>query len=72
MKSAPFAYYDPRTIGEVVGLLASRENAKLLAGGQSPVPMLNLRVVFPDHVIDLNRVAGLDRVEHTRPRFQSK
>lgn len=65
MKSAPFAYYDPRTIGEVVGLLASRENAKILAGGQSLVPMLNLRVVFPDHVIDLNRVAGLDRVELT-------
>ncbi len=65
MKSAPFAYYDPRTIGEVVGLLASRENAMILAGGQSLVPMLNLRVVFPDHVIDLNRVAGLDRVELT-------
>ena len=65
MKSAPFAYYDPRTIGEVVGLLTSRENAQLLAGGQSLVPMLNLRVVFPDHVIDLNRVAGLDRVELT-------
>jgi len=65
MKSAPFAYYDPRTIGEVVGLLTSRENAQMLAGGQSLVPMLNLRVVFPDHVIDLNRVAGLDRVELT-------
>jgi carbon-monoxide dehydrogenase medium subunit len=65
MKSAPFAYYDPRTIGEVVGLLTSLENAQILAGGQSLVPMLNLRVVFPDHVIDLNRVAGLDRVELT-------
>jgi carbon-monoxide dehydrogenase medium subunit len=59
MKPAPFAYHDPRTLDDLLGLLASRENAKLLAGGQSLVPMLNMRFVIPDHVIDLNRVPGL-------------
>jgi carbon-monoxide dehydrogenase medium subunit len=59
MKPAPFAYHDPRTLDEAVGLLASHHNAKLIAGGQSLVPMLNMRFVIADHVIDLNRVAGL-------------
>ena len=40
-------------------LLGSLDNAKLLAGGQSLMPMLNMRFVLPDHVIDLNRVEGL-------------
>jgi carbon-monoxide dehydrogenase medium subunit len=43
----------------VVGLLTSLDNAKLLAGGQSLMPMLNMRFVLPDHVIDLNKVDGL-------------
>jgi carbon-monoxide dehydrogenase medium subunit len=59
MKPAPFEYHDPRTLKDVLGLLASQENAKLLAGGQSLVAMLNMRFVIPDHVIDLNRVAEL-------------
>jgi carbon-monoxide dehydrogenase medium subunit len=62
MKSALFAYHDPRTLSEAVGLL-SLENAKLLAGGQSLVPMLNMRFAVPDHVIDLNRVAGLEGIK---------
>jgi carbon-monoxide dehydrogenase medium subunit len=62
MKPAPFAYHDPRTLSEAIGLL-SLENAKLLAGGQSLVPMLNMRFAVPDHVIDLNRVAGLAGIE---------
>ena len=59
MKPPPFSYYDPETIADVIGLLSSRENAKLLAGGQSLMPMLNMRFVLPDHVIDLNRVQNL-------------
>jgi aerobic carbon-monoxide dehydrogenase medium subunit len=62
VKPAPFAYHDPRTLPEAIGLL-SLENAKLLAGGQSLVPMLNMRFAVPDHVIDLNRVAGLAGIE---------
>ena len=55
MKPPPFNYHDPKTVAEVVGLLATLENAKLLAGGQSLMPMLNFRYVQPDHIIDLNR-----------------
>jgi len=63
MKPGPFTYYDPTSVAEVVALLGSHEDAKLLAGGQSLMPMLNMRFVVPDHVIDLNGVgelAGID------------
>ena len=56
MKPPPFSYHDPGTVAEAVGLLTRLENAKLLAGGQSLMPMLNMRYVLPDHVIDLNRI----------------
>src|ERR1700692_4435865 len=62
MKPPPFSYHDPRTTADVVGLLGRLDNAKLLAGGQSLMPMLNLRYVLPDHVIDLNRVDGLSYI----------
>ena len=47
---------------DAVALLASLDNAKLLAGGQSLMPMLAMRYVLPDHVIDLNRVDGLSYI----------
>jgi carbon-monoxide dehydrogenase medium subunit len=59
MKPPVFSYHDPRTVADAVALLGRLENAKLLAGGQSLMPMLNMRFVLPDHVIDLNRVEGL-------------
>jgi aerobic carbon-monoxide dehydrogenase medium subunit len=62
MKPPPFRYYDPRTVADAVGLLGRLENAKLLAGGQSLMPMLNMRYVLPDHVIDLNRIEGLSYI----------
>ena len=62
MKPPPFSYHDPRTIPEALGLLGSLDNAKLLAGGQSLMPMLNMRYVLPDHIIDLNRVDGLSHI----------
>ena len=62
MKPPPFSYHDPRTIADAVGLLGSLDNAKLLAGGQSLMPMLNMRYVLPDHLIDLNRVDGLSYI----------
>jgi carbon-monoxide dehydrogenase medium subunit len=65
MKPPPFSYHDPRTVAEVVGLLSSLDNAKLLAGGQSLMPMLNFRYVQPDHIIDLNRVEGLSYIRET-------
>lgn len=65
MKPPPFSYYDPKTVAEVIGLLSSLDNAKLLAGGQSLMPMLNFRYVQPDHIIDLNRVEGLSYIRET-------
>ena len=62
MKPPLFAYYDPRSVAETVSLLARLENARLLAGGQSLMPMLNMRVALPDHLIDLNRVEGVSDI----------
>jgi carbon-monoxide dehydrogenase medium subunit len=62
MKPPPFSYHDPRSTTDVVSLLGSLANAKLLAGGQTLMPMLNMRFVQPDHIIDLNRVDGLSYI----------
>ena len=53
MRAAAFEYFAPRTV---------EEDAKVLAGGQSLVPMMNMRLVRPAVVVDLNRVAGLGGV----------
>ena len=65
MKPPDFQYHDPRTLAEAVRLLGSLENAKLLAGGQSLMPMLNMRFVLPDHVVDLNRIDELAYVRES-------
>jgi carbon-monoxide dehydrogenase medium subunit len=59
MKPAPFTYHAPRSVAEACALLATHENARLLAGGQSLMPLLNFRALAPDHLIDLNRVEEL-------------
>ena len=59
MKPAPFTYHDPRSVSEALDLLAALDNARVLAGGQSLMPMMNFRYAMPDHVIDLNRIAAL-------------
>jgi aerobic carbon-monoxide dehydrogenase medium subunit len=59
MKPPPFSYHAPSSVHEAVSLLASLENARVLAGGQSLVPMLNMRFATPDHVIDINRIPEL-------------
>ena len=59
MKAPPFDYHRANSLKEALALLAAMENAKALAGGQSLVAMLNLRYVFPDHLIDINPVAEL-------------
>ena len=69
MKPPPFSYYDPRTVADAVGLLARLDNAKVLAGGQSLMPMLNMRYVLPDHVIDLNRDWAWASQQETRQRI---
>lgn len=63
MKPAPFEYHRPETIDGVLSLLATYgDEAMLLAGGQSLVPMMNMRLARPAHVIDINRVPGLSGV----------
>jgi carbon-monoxide dehydrogenase medium subunit len=59
VKPAPFIYHDPQSRADLHDLLARLENMKLLAGGQSLMPMLNMRVLTPDHVIDLNKMPGM-------------
>jgi carbon-monoxide dehydrogenase medium subunit len=57
VKPAPFAYHDPDTVEEVLDLLAEHgDDAVVLAGGQSLVPLLNLRLARPSIVIDLRRL----------------
>lgn len=62
MKPAPFKYHDPHSVDELIGLIGSLENAKLLAGGQSLGPMLNFRYLMPDHLVDLNRIKGMSDI----------
>lgn len=59
MKPAPFEYHRPADIAQAVDLLAQLDDAKLLAGGQSLMAMMNFRYVTPAHVIDLNRIPEL-------------
>lgn len=56
MKPAPFIYHDPQSRADLHDLLERLDNARLLAGGQSLMPMLNMRILAPDHVIDLNKM----------------
>ena len=66
MKPAPFEYHAPESLGDVTALLAEHgDEAKVLAGGQSLVPMLALRLTRFEHIIDLNRVAALSGVERS-------
>lgn len=61
MKPAPFDYARPDTLDEALSLLAKHgENAKLIAGGQSLVPMMNLRLARPALLIDINGLKSLD------------
>jgi carbon-monoxide dehydrogenase medium subunit len=66
VKPAAFTYFAPRDLDEALHLLAHHApDAKLLAGGQSLVPMMNFRLAQPRVLIDLNRVAALSFVNDT-------
>jgi 2-furoyl-CoA dehydrogenase FAD binding subunit len=63
MKPRPFDYVRPDTVDEVLALLADYgEDARILAGGQSLLPMLNLRLIDPAALIDISRLAELDAI----------
>ena len=64
MLPAPFEYDRPETLDEALGLLAQHgEDAKVLAGGQSLIPLMKLRFAAPARLIDVNRIRGLDGIE---------
>lgn len=66
MKPAPFAHHSPRTLDEAVETLGEvGHDGKVLAGGQSLIPVLNMRLAQPAHLVDINKVDGLDTVTVT-------
>lgn len=66
MKPAPFVHHSPRTLDEAVAALREvGHDGKILAGGQSLIPVLNMRLAQPAHLVDINKVAGLDTVSVT-------
>ncbi|HEX9358004.1 MAG TPA: xanthine dehydrogenase family protein subunit M [Streptosporangiaceae bacterium] len=61
MKPAPFSYYRTRSVPETVAMLAELgDGAKILAGGQSLVPMMNFRLARPSALVDVTRIPGLE------------
>ncbi len=64
MKPGSFEYFRPQSVGEAVALLAEcGDDTSILAGGQSLVPLLNMRLARPEKLMDVNRVGGLDAIE---------
>ena len=62
VKPPLFEYHSPSSVDEACALLGSLEDAKVLAGGQSLVPLLNFRLARPAHLIDINRISDLDKI----------
>lgn len=62
MKPAPFAYRKPKSLDEAVALLGEHSDARLLAGGQSLIATLNMRLSSPTLLIDINGIGGLDSI----------
>lgn len=61
-----FEYYSPRTLDEAISLLQKLgSDAKLLSGGQSLIPMMKLRLLSPQSIIDINRIPGLDYIKES-------
>ena len=59
MKPARFSYEAPTSVEGVLAALAAHDQARIIAGGQSLAPMMNMRIAQPGHLVDINRVAGL-------------
>lgn len=68
MKPAPFEYHAPRDLGAALAVLAEvGADGKVLAGGQSLIPMLNMRLAAPAHLVDINFMAELATVDVSPP-----
>lgn len=67
MKPADFEYFDPTTVTEAIQILAeNKDDAKVLAGGQSLVPVLNMRLARPRVLVDINQIRELAYVREER------
>ncbi len=64
MKPAPFEYHAPATVDDAVAILGevAPEDGRVLAGGQSLAPTMAFRLARPAHLVDINRIAGLDAI----------
>lgn len=62
MKPAPFSYHRPESVDDALAMLANLEDAKILAGGQSLMAMMNFRYLAPEHIIDINRIPELTEI----------
>lgn len=61
-----FEYFSPRTLDEAIALLQKHgPDAKLLSGGQSLIPMMKLRLVSPEYIVDINRIPDLDYISES-------
>ena len=71
MKPAPFVHHAPRSVEEAVAVLAEvGHDGKVLAGGQSLIPILNMRLASPGHLVDINQVHGLGDITITPDAVQ--
>ena len=70
MKPAPFAYKKARSLEEAIALLGEHQDARLLAGGQSLIATLNMRLSAPSLLIDINGVGGLGGVAHKNGKVE--
>jgi carbon-monoxide dehydrogenase medium subunit len=69
MYPAAFEYHAPATVKDALKLLAKLDDAKLLAGGHSLIPMMKLRLAQPKHLIDLGKVKGLAGIKDDKGTF---
>src|SRR5271169_909120 len=65
-----FELHSPATVSEAISLLKSKRDSKVLAGGQSLVPLMKLRLVGPANLIDLGRIPGLSYVKMERDHLR--
>ena len=66
MYPAAFEYHAPASVGEALKLLGKLDDAKILAGGHSLIPMMKLRLAQPKHLIDLRKVPGLTGIKEDK------
>lgn len=65
MIAQPFDYSAPESVSEALRLLSTKEDSRVLAGGQSLIPMMKLRLSGPAHLVDLGRIAELNYIAET-------